>query len=237
MSDQMQATGWAKLRQVVIATTEHAADTAALREAFGLGPGFDDPELKALALLDATMPVSVERYLEVIGPENDSALVAAWLTKVGGRGGYVLSVQHPDPAGVRARAGALGVRVPVDTEAFGKIVLQLHPKDVGLVLEVDGIADPAEWFWDDINPGPEADASISDIVGVEVPVADPSAMTALWRELLGLGEPARPDEVDLSGSYVRFTAGGPSANWTVLVRRASPDASDPSLPGITFQLV
>jgi hypothetical protein len=36
---------------------------------------------------------------------------------------------------------------------------------------------------------------------------------------------------------VRFVGGGPSANWTVLLRRATPDAADPELPGITFRLV
>ena len=237
MSEQTRPNTWAKLRQVVIATTEHEADTRAVRAAFGLGEGFGDPELKSLALLDATLPVSSERYLELVGPENDTALVTPWLRKIGGRGGYVLSVQHPDPAGVRERAAALGVRVPVDTEALGHVVLQLHPKDVGVVLEVDGIADPDAWFWDDIDPGPESGAGISDIVGVEVPVADPAAMTVLWHDLLGLGRPVRPDEVDLAGSYVRFTTGGPSADWTVLLRRSGDSASDPALPGITFRLV
>jgi hypothetical protein len=237
MSEQSRPTAWAKLRQVVIATTDHESDTRALRAAFGLGAGFGDPELKSLALLDATLPVSAERYLEVISPENDTALVTPWLRKIGGRGGYVLSVQHPDPAGVRERAGALGVRVAVDTEALGHVILQLHPKDVGVVLEVDGIADPDAWFWDDIDPGPEAGAGISDIVGVEVPVADPAAMTALWRDLLGLGEPAGPDELDLGGAYVRFTEGGPSADWTVVLRRATDAATVPALPGITFRLV
>ena len=80
------------------------------------------------------------------------------------------SVQHPNPEGVKQRALARGIRVPVDTEALGHRVIQLHPQDVGLLLEVDGIADPAAWFWDDINPGPEPDAAISDVIGVEVPV-------------------------------------------------------------------
>ncbi len=125
------APSWAILRQVVIATADHAADVAAVRSAFGFGEGFGDPELKDLALLDATMPVSGKRYLELIGPENDTAAVTKWLTKIGGRGGYVLSVQHPDPDAVRARALERGVRVPIDTTALGHTVIQLHPQDVG----------------------------------------------------------------------------------------------------------
>ncbi len=230
-------TSWAKLRQVVIATTDHDADTAAVRTAFGFGEGFTDPELKKISLLDATLPVSSERYLEVVGSTDAQGPVGKWLAKIGGRGGFVLSVQHPDPDGVRTRAKELGVRVPIDELAFGKTVLQLHPKDVGLVLEIDGIADPQEWFWDDINPGPEPDAAVDEILGVEVPVADPAAMTSLWHRLLDLGEPAVPNEVEMGGSFVRFVPGGPSADWTVVLRTASSAASDPGLSGISFRLV
>jgi hypothetical protein len=234
------APSWAILRQVVIATADHAADVAAVRSAFGFGEGFGDPELKDLALLDATMPVSGKRYLELIGPENDTAAVTKWLTKIGGRGGYVLSVQHPDPDAVRARALERGVRVPIDTTALGHTVIQLHPQDVGVLLEVDGIADDSAWFWDDIDPGPEPDALVDAIVSVEVPVADPSAMNSLWHDLLGLGAPVFADTIDLGGIPVRFVPGGPSADWVVTLRRAAEGgdrATEPNLPGITFRLV
>ncbi len=232
---------WAILRQVVIATTAHDADLKAVRDAFGLGAGFEDPELEKLAMVDATMPVSKETYLEFIAPISDQASVVKWLTKIGGRGGYVLSVQHPDPAAVKERALARGIRVPVDVEAFGSPVVQLHPQDVGLLLEVDGIADPHTWFWDDIDPGPEPDAAIEEIVGVEVPVADPGAMTTLWHELLDLGSPVNPNEVRLGVTWVRFVAGGPSAEWNIVLRRADSAAgraaSAPSFDGIRFELV
>lgn len=230
-------TSWAKLRQVVIATTHHGADTAAVREAFGLGEGFADPELAKISLVDATLPVSAGRYLELVGSTDGVGPVGRWLSKIGGRGGFVLSVQHPDPDAVRERCRTLGVRVPIDELAFGRTVLQLHPKDVGLVLEIDGIADRDEWFWDDIDPGPEAGARVDEIVGVEVPVADPAAMNVLWHRLLDLGEPAVPDEIELGGAFVKFVPGGPSADWTVVLRTASAAAVDPGLPGISFRLV
>jgi hypothetical protein len=236
----MSESSWAILRQVVIATTDHVGDLTAVRGAFGLGPGFEDPELEKLAMVDATMPVSKESYLEFIAPISDAAGVSKWLNKIGGRGGYVLSVQHPDPLAVKERAVARGIRVPVDVEAFGKPVVQLHPQDVGLLLEVDGITDPRAWFWDDINPGPEADAGIDEVLGVEVPVADPPAMTALWHELLDLGDVQVENEVQLGGPWVRFVPGGPSADWTVVLRRADSAAGAgviaPTLAGISFEL-
>ncbi|MBI1379130.1 MAG: hypothetical protein GC157_16860 [Frankiales bacterium] len=241
MTGSNAAPSWAKLRQVVIATTEHDSDLTAVRKAFGLGAGFADPELHELHMDDATMPVSGERYLEFVAPTGPEAAVHRWITRIGGRGGYVLSVQHPDPDAVKARALAAGVRVPIDTEALGHRIIQLHPQDVGLLLELDGIADPQAWFWDDINPGPEPDATVSDIVGVEVPVADPAATAAQWHSLLDLGEPGSEPVVDLGGCWVRFVEGGPSAEWTVHLRRADTPAGAaaqaPELPGLRFVLV
>lgn len=231
---------WAILRQVVIATTNHRGDVDVIRSSFGFGTGFADPELKNFQMVDATMPVSKETYLEFIGPLDETAAVSKWLTKIGGRGGYALSVQHPDPEGVKRRALARGVRVPVDVEAFGHPVLQLHPQDVGLLLEIDGITDPHTWFWDDFNPGPESDAAIDEILGVEVPVANPSAMAQLWRDLLDLEAGDRDDEVQLGGPWVRFVHGGPSADWNVVLRRADNDGgatvTAPTLPGVRFEI-
>ena len=41
----------------------------------------------------------------------------------------------------------------------------------------------------------------------------------------------------LTQQGVRFTPGGPSADWTVVLRRSSHSAVDPGLAGITFELV
>ena len=228
---------WAILRQVVIATSTHESDTAAVRAALGLGAGFDDPELKKMNLLDATMTVGTGRYLEFVAPDLPEGSVFNWLAKVGGRGGYTLSIQHPDPAGVLERAAAMNVRVPIQEVAFGRQILQMHPKDVGLVLEVDGIDDPDVWFWDDIDPGPEPGAFVDAIAGVELPVADPAATAEQWRALLDLPEQADPTALDLGGATVRFVPGGPSSEWTLLLRRADDAARDPNLPGLRFAFV
>jgi len=183
--------------------------------------------------------VSAQRYLEFVAPIDGTGPVHNWLTKVGGRGGYTLSIQHPDPDGVHARCAEAGVRVPIDQLAFGHRILQLHPKDVGLVLEIDGITEQSTWFWDDINPGPEADALVDEIVGVEITVDDPAAMTARWVAVMGLPEPAEPNVIEMGGATVRFVEGAASPDWTVLLRRAAGagEIGDPGLPGITFRVV
>ena len=66
-------------------------------------------------------------------------------------------------------------------------------------------------------------------------------MTALWHELLDLQGPSAIRQVDTDGSWIRFVPGGPSANWTVFLRRADSPAGaaaqDPRLPGLRFELV
>ena len=37
---------------------------------------------------------------------------------------------------------------------MGHPLFQMHPADVGILLELDGVTDPAVWFWDDVTPGP-----------------------------------------------------------------------------------
>ncbi|MGN6606728.1 MAG: hypothetical protein ACTHMS_06935 [Jatrophihabitans sp.] len=230
---------WAKLRQVVIATTDHEGDVAATRKAFGLGPGFADPEVHEMHLVDATMPVSDTTYLEFVAPIDERAGVHRWLQKIGGRGGYCLSVQHSNPGAAKARAEARGVRAVADVVVFGHNVVQLHPKDMGLLLELDGIDDPDVWFWDDVDPGPESGATVDRIVSVDVPVADPAAMTALWHDVLGFDASAGATEVDLGETTVHFVPGGPSAQWTVRLRRAEQagDVTVPELAGVRFELV
>lgn len=231
------SSGWTKLRQVVVATADHQGDLAAVRRAFGLGTGFADDEAAEMGLVDATLPVSSTTYLELVGPSSPSASVAKWLTKVGGRGGYALSVQHPSPASVKERAQARGIRVAADVEVFGYNVVQLHPAGLGLLLELDGIPDPDVWFWDDITPGPEKGALIDEIVAVHIPVANPAETLDLWQDLLGV-QAIGPDEIDLSGVRVRFVEGGPSAEWTIQLRRAAGvgEIEVPDLAGIRFEL-
>lgn len=231
----MSTSDWAKLRQVVIGTATHEHDVAVVREAFNLGEPFADPEVGTLGLTDATFQISAERYLEVVGTIDPTGPMSKWLAKIGRRGGYVLSVQHPDPDAVRRRCVDRGLRIGIDTVAFGKTVLQLHPRDFGTILEVDGIEDPDVWFWDEHSTGVSPSATVSDVVGVEVPVADPEAMTDRWAYALGIGK-AGDTEIDLSGAWVRFVPGEQSERWTVVLR-TSGGASVPDLDGVTFQLV
>ena len=196
---------WAVLRHLVLAADDALAASARLAAALRLPEGFGDPELAAIELTDRNMPVGPRKYLEVVGPLGPGSYINRWLGKVGGEGGYCLSVQVPDVPGCRQRALDRQVRLAADQMVLGYPIIQLHPADTGVLLELDGIPDRDRWFWDDITPGPRPDALIDDILAVTVGVPDPEATTALWADIIGL-TPVTPTSLDFSGCAIEFTA-------------------------------
>jgi hypothetical protein len=194
---------WAILRQLVLATDDALADAARIAGQLGLPAGFADPMLAGIGLADAAMPVGPAQFLEVVGPLDETSYINRWLHKVGGAGGYCLSVQVPDAPACKARALALGVRLAADEVLMGHPLFQMHPADVGILLELDGVSDPATWFWDDITPGPNADALVDSIVSVTVGTPDPAATATQWAHIIGL-DLASPTALDFTACRIDF---------------------------------
>lgn len=202
---------WAQLRQVVLATLDHAGDTELVRKTLQLGPSFDDPELATIGLADATMPVGPDTYLEVCAPMSEDHQVTRWLNKVGGKSGWCLSTQVPDLEGVRERCAQLGVRVAVEARALGHEIIQLHPLDVGVLLELDSFVPREAWFWDDLDGAKVAQAQrgtfVDDIVGVQIAIEDPVAMASTWATIIGLSAPELVEDgavLSFSGRPIHF---------------------------------
>ncbi|HEU5385989.1 MAG TPA: hypothetical protein VFV73_08820 [Streptosporangiaceae bacterium] len=193
---------WAELRQVGFAALDHAAAVQTATDLLALGPGFGDPLLATMGLADFTAPVGPDTYLEVLAPTTPDHSVARWLRRVGGASGWVLSTQVPSLDGVRERAEAHGVRVAVDTEAMGRRIVQLHPLDVGVLLELDEFVPREAWFWDELPGARAAHAArttkADDITAVDVAVdaasdqAAPAAMAGTWAAIIGINPPSAP---------------------------------------------
>ena len=189
---------WAELRQVGFATLDHAAAVRTATELLALGPGFGDPLLAELGLADFTAPVGPGTYVEVLAPTTPGHSVARWLGRVGGASGWVLSTQVPSLDGVKERAAERGVRIAVETQAMGHDIIQLHPLDVGVLLELDAFLPRDTWFWDELPAAQAAQAArttkADDIVAVEVAVdpaglRDPVAMAETWATIIGIEPP------------------------------------------------
>jgi hypothetical protein len=197
-------TGWADLRQVIIATV-HPADVAGqLRAQLRLGRGFGDPELDAHGIADDTMAIGAHTYLEVVSPTSSEHPMAQWLQGRGGTSGYLLSVQVSDIDACLARCRDLGVRVPLTQPVQGFTVAQLHRGDMGFGLEIDGIVPRGRWFWDILDVDRPEDSRVDDIVAVDVAVKHPAVAAERMAAVLGL--PHEGDSVHLADRVVRFVA-------------------------------
>jgi hypothetical protein len=171
---------WAILRQFVVATRDALGDGARVSKELRLPGGFADPSLVDIGLHDYVTPVGPQKFFELVGP-----------------------------LACRERARAAGVRLVADQTYQDYPLIQMHPSDVGILLELDGIPDPAAWYWDDVTPGPREDALIDDIVEVRIAVPDPAATTAQWAHIIGL-EPTSSTSLDFSGCRVEFVPGAVS---------------------------
>lgn len=204
--------GWAILRQAVIATTDHDGTSRDLREALGLAPGFQDPLLEDLGLRDETFRVGKVAHLEIVSPLSPDNPINRWLGKVGGHSGYCLSIQVPDVQRLVDNAAAAQVRVLTDAHHFGRRIVQLHPGDMGLLVELDEIPDPGEWFWDEVPAEVPASPYVDDVLGVEVSSPDPLGQARRWAQVFTGGDAgSESGEVGLGSRTVRFAEGATSA--------------------------
>jgi hypothetical protein len=213
---------WAKLRQVIIAAQDNAAAAATLRARLGLGRGFVDPGLETINMDDTTLPVGNGSFLEIISPRDATTSLGRWLAKAGGSGGYMLAIQHSDVVGVRRRAREMGIAEVLADVVQGYELAQFSPWELGLIIEVDGIPDPTVWYWDHLAVQPEADATVNDILEVEVAVQDPDAVVAAWNKLLDLA-PSGNRRVNLGDRSVSFVAGAGKPRMTALTLRLAHD--------------
>ena len=197
--------GWAILRQAVVATIDHADTSGRVRRALGLAAGFQDPLLEEMGLRDETFRLGKEAHLEIVSPLGAEVSINKWLAKVGGHGGYCLSIQVPDVQRLVDNAAAADVRVLADVHHFGRRIVQLHPGDMGLLVELDEIPEANQWFWDDIEAEVPARPHVDDLLGVEVGSRDPEAQALRWARVFeGERAHAQPSDLMLGTRFVRF---------------------------------
>jgi hypothetical protein len=230
------------MRQVIIGTSEMETASKELRSAFGLAPGFADPILETIGMDDETLRVGDEAHLELVGALTPDASIATWCAKVGGGGGYGLSIQVGDLAPFLERAEALGVRTIADQVVYDHRIVQLRPADLGLLVELDEIPNPSEWFWDDIE-GEVSDAPvIDDVLAVEISSHDPDAQAEKWATLFDVPVETIDDtrQIAIGERTVRFVRGDVKMMTGIDVRVAAgvePDSRTVVVSGVTFTLV
>lgn len=231
------------IRQVIIGTGDMEKSSAQFQESFGLAKGFADPILETIGMDDQTFRVGPQAHLELVGALTPEAAINGWIAKVGGvGGGYGLAIQVGDLAPLLANAASMGVRTIEDMEVYGHRIVQLHPGDLGLLVELDEIKDPEKWFWDDVEAEVPAAPLIDEVLAVEVSSPDPAGQAAKWAQLFGLSVSTVDGVATLSlGSRtVRFVEG--DVKMMTGVDLALVDGADVAerrveISGVTFNLI
>ncbi len=193
----------ARLRHIVLATDDLAADVTRAREGFGLAAGIADAGAMREFDLEHEVLVLGSTYLEILAPlGNRPELPGAKFLARGGPGGYMLDLQVNDLDLVLGRAVRLGL-TPVMRDVYrGNHICQLHPRDFGTLLEVDQIVGAKDWHWDAEFPAGLRAAERARPTAAAIAVPDPVGMAARWAEVFG-GELA-VDRVELDGVAVSF---------------------------------
>jgi hypothetical protein len=229
------------MRQVIIGTSEMETASKELRSAFGLAPGFADPILETIGMDDETLRVGDEAHLELVGALSPDASIATWCAKVGGGGGYGLSIQVGDLTPFLERAEALGVRTIADQVVYDHRIVQLKPGDLGLLVELDEIPDPSAWFWDDVEAEVSENPVIDDVLAVEISSPDPVAQAEKWATLFDVSvQHVDVPQIAIGERTVRFVHGDVKMMTGVDVQVAQgvePETREVVVSGVTFTLV
>lgn len=233
---------WAIIRQVIIGAGDMELAGKEMREAFGLAKGFADPLLEGIGMDDETFRVGPEAHLEIVGALRPDVPIAAWAEKVGGGGGYGLAIQVNDLKPLLDAAALLGVRTIEDLEVYGHRIIQLHPADLGLLIELDEIKDPTKWFWDDVEAEVSEAPIIDDVLAVEVSSADPAAQASKWATLFGIdvAEVDGVPQIKLGSRTVRFVRGDVKMMTGVDVKAVAgrePADRKVTVSGVNFTIV
>ena len=218
-----------RIRQLVLLVPDLESALAEAREMFGFERGIRDEAEMAKLGFEHEICSFADTFLEIcapLGPEWPHAR----LVEKRGPMGYMVDVQVEDLEAVVARAAAIGI-APLFSEPFNdSLISQWHPRALGTLAEFDQIEPAETWHYADRIFANAATGVATDLVGAEIAVPDPVAMTRTWATLLDV-EPASATSLDLGGSTLRFSEG------TGGFRAIDVAAADPARIGETVRLL
>jgi len=207
--------------------------TSRPREVLGLPQGPPDPALVSWGMDNEILNLG-RTYLEFLAPAGPASSLNGFLEH--GEGGYVVAVRVPDTDALVERASQREVRLVHRQEFHGADIVQLHPADLGVMLEADLFPDGRHWHYDTWDmPERPADAPAGDLIAVEIAVDSPEKKAELWAFLLDVPQ-VSPASVQVGSGLVRFVPATGRSGLAAVDLRAS-HAAEHVLSGLTVRFV
>jgi Glyoxalase-like domain len=177
-----------RLRQAVLAARDLDAVTGELQRRLGLEEPYADPGVEYFGLRNAVFALG-DTFLEVVSPLRPGTAAGRLIERRGGDTGYMLMFQVEDLAAARERIRRERVREVFEITGLDDMAeVHLHPADMrAAIVSLSQPRPPESWRWG--GPDWSARSAPLRLRGARISVADPAAVAARWRTILG-AEPA-----------------------------------------------
>lgn len=191
-----------RLRQIVLAAESIEPWASRLREVFGLGEPFRDPEIDYFGLENVVFTIG-DQFLEIVAPIQEGTAGGRFLQRWG-EGGYMVILQTEDLKTLRAHVDRLGVRRIMNADHDDMSASHLHPRDVGgAILSVDQPVPPESWRWAGPNwEERRGEGWVTATTGVVLQSDSPDRLAARWGEVLD--EAVTDDAIGLDDARLDF---------------------------------
>ena len=194
----MAVVHYLRLRQICLVATDMSKAEADIYAVLGSRPCYRDPNVAKYGLQNALFPIG-EDLLEVVVPTRADTAAGRFLTRSGGRGGYMVIIDCSDGERRRTHVEALGIRIANVLDYPDYKAIQLHPKDGrAAIIELNrtngGVRrsdpyHPAGHDWPEVA----RHKPTSRLLSVDVQSPRPQELAAHWGRIL---------EVDVRGGEV-----------------------------------
>ncbi len=176
----------ARLRQVVLVTSDLSAVAGRLQSELALPDPFVDPGVGDFGLENRVFAVGSD-FVEVLMPMRDGTAGGRYLERRGGDAGYMAIFQMADLAAARRRVADLDIRVVWQADLPDIAGTHLHPADVpGAIVSLDAADPPESWHWagPDWRGGAAPDRVAGGVVYLTVAAVEPAVMAHRWGDVL-----------------------------------------------------
>ena len=225
------------LRQIVLLAADLDQSLTAVRSTLGLDQGVREVEgMAALGFEHEVLAIN-ETFVEIVSPLSADSSPGRLLARHG-ESGYMVVLQVTDLDAVLRRGQQIGLSPIMHERLDGNPISQWHPRDLGTLAEIDEIDDDRGWHFCPELSDTGSTRVVTDLVGAEIGVADPSGCARVWATLLDIDLADGATVLPLATGVLRFVESDGSARGLISAdfASASPDSAERTICGVRLRI-